>query len=197
MTVALAILAGGQGSRLGGVAKGLLRREGRTLMEAQLALGAHADETLIVANDPAPYRPFAQALGARIVADVIPGRGAPGGLHAALTHVRSDWVLALACDMPFLTWPLLARLLSERTEEVDAAAYVLAQALIPLPSVWRRSLLPGIEARLPSQPSLRALLEQTRLCRVDAGRGEDARGRALFSVNAPEDLTQAGVLRPT
>jgi molybdopterin-guanine dinucleotide biosynthesis protein A len=198
VTVALAILAGGRGVRLGGVAKGLLRQGGRTLIESQLGFGAHFDERLIVTGDAVPYLPFARAHRARIVGDLRPGLGAPGGLHAALCQSRCDWVVAVACDMPFLSWPPLARLLEERAEDMDAAAFEVGGWLQPFPSLWRREAAPLLTARLERQPALRELLTSLRLRRLDqaALAAVDPDLRAVRSVNRPEELTAAGLARP-
>ena len=55
--------------------------------------------SLLVVNDPAPYAAF----DVPRVADLLPGRGAPGGLHAALAAPTTPWVFAAGCDMPFLS----------------------------------------------------------------------------------------------
>src|SRR5216683_603621 len=68
---ALAVIAGGQGSRLAGTAKGLLTFEGRSLLSRLLDLQSAFAEVLLVANEPAPY----VAYSLRTVADVIPDRG--------------------------------------------------------------------------------------------------------------------------
>lgn len=194
MSLALAILAGGRGVRLGGVPKGLLRRGGRTLVDALLELGHAFDETLIVANEPGPY----DGKGARIVRDLVPGRGAPGGVHAALAHARSEWVVVLACDMPFVTPEVLSTLLRARSPEVDVAAYEVSGALQPLPSLWRATLAEPLGGMLPGQPSLRALCEAFRLHRLgeEALAAIDPGRRAVLSVNQPEDLERFGVGRP-
>src|SRR5713226_3674568 len=78
--VTLAIIAGGGGHRLGGVAKGLLTLEGRPLIERILDLRPRFSEVLLVADNPGAYK----AYGLRSVPDLVEGRGAPGGVHAAL-----------------------------------------------------------------------------------------------------------------
>src|SRR6266851_3734325 len=77
--VTLAIIAGGGGHRLGGVAKGLLTLEGRPLIERILDLRPRFSEVLLVADNPGAYK----AYGLRSVPDLVEGRGAPGGVHAA------------------------------------------------------------------------------------------------------------------
>src|SRR5713226_3320767 len=73
--VTLAIIAGGGGHRLGGVAKGLLTLEGRPLIERILDLRPRFSEVLLVADNPGAYK----AYGLRSVPDLVEGRGAPGG----------------------------------------------------------------------------------------------------------------------
>jgi len=106
--IAGAILAGGRATRFGGAPKGLARVGGvRVIDRVAAALRAvPCDELLLVAHAPdaAAWLP-----DARTVADVRPGCGALGGLHAALAHARTP-VLVVAWDMPFVPAPLLAAL---------------------------------------------------------------------------------------
>jgi len=77
------ILAGGEARRYGGAAKGLERVGGRRIIDrvAQV-LAVAADDLLLVANDPdaAAWLP-----GVPVAADLRPGNGSLGGIHAALT----------------------------------------------------------------------------------------------------------------
>src|SRR5215813_11755975 len=75
-----AIIAGGRARRLGGLPKGLLEFHGKPIIERLVELGRPFAETLLVTDDPQPYSAF----GLRSVADLVPGRGAPGGVHSAL-----------------------------------------------------------------------------------------------------------------
>jgi molybdenum cofactor guanylyltransferase len=190
--VTLAVIAGGRGSRLGGVAKGLLEVEGRTVLERVLSLGQLVGDTLLVANVPEPYVRF----GVRTVGDVVPERGAPGGVHAALVAARTEWVLAVACDMPFVTGEVVRVLLGARTPEVDAVAFTVEGRVEPLLALYRRSLAgPWGEVLRAGEPSLRALLAQgqTRLLPEAALRAVDPDLRTVVSVNTPEDLARHGV----
>src|SRR5688572_18613960 len=112
--VTLAIIAGGLGRRLSGVPKGLLEVEGRTVLERLLSLAPRFGDMLLVANAPERYARF----GLRTVADVVQDKGAPGGVHAALVAARTPWVVAVACDMPFVTPGVLRALLDARGDAV-------------------------------------------------------------------------------
>lgn len=194
--ITLALIAGGKGSRLGGVAKGLLRWRGAPLLEHQLALRPLFADLLLVCADPAPYA----AWGLRSVADVVPGRGAPGGVHAALVHARTPWVLALGCDMPFVTEAALAPLLAARSADVDAVAYRVGGRLEPLLALYRRELAALWAPQLGAQPgpSFGQLLAPARVLLLEeaALRAVDPELASVRSVNTPADLEALGVQRP-
>jgi molybdenum cofactor guanylyltransferase len=193
--VTLGVIAGGRGERLGGVAKGLLEVEGQPVLARLLELGRLCGEVLLVANEPEPYARF----GVRTVEDVVRGRGAPGGVHAALVGARTEWVLAVACDMPFVSREAVRVLLGERGPEVDAVCFTVAGRVEPLLALYRRTLAdPWGEALKVEEPSLRSLLSRcrTRLLPEEALRAVDAELRSVVSVNTPEDLVRYGARRP-
>ncbi len=64
---------------------------------------------IVVANDQARYA----ALGARVVPDLHRDVGALGGIQAAIAWSAHDHCLVVACDMPFLSLPLLRRMADE------------------------------------------------------------------------------------
>ena len=110
-----AILAGGRATRFGGRDKSALvvdRRDGRTIFERQMSeLTQIAGEILWVGATMPSRRP-GPGPAVTQVADLIAGCGPLGGLHAALTAARGDVVIAIACDMPYVTAPFLAYLAS-------------------------------------------------------------------------------------
>ena len=104
-----AILAGGE-SRRYGAPKALAEVGGRRIIDRVVERLGHAcEELILIANDPDLFRDL--HLPTR--ADLRPGLGALGGIHAALTWARQEGrpgIVAVACDMPFLSTPLLQRL---------------------------------------------------------------------------------------
>lgn len=181
----LAILAGGRGRRLGGVAKGLIRIQGRPVLERLLELRRLAAEVLLVADDPAPYAAF----GLRAVPDVEAGRGAPGGVVSALLAATTPWVLIAACDMPFVTAHLAERLIAAAAD-AEVVAYRREGRLEPLFGLYRAALGAGWRARLGEDRSLRAMAESARLVSLDADEP-----RLLDSLNTPDDLARHGASR--
>src|SRR5690349_1567434 len=98
-----AILAGGRATRFGGRDKSALLVGGRRIVERQVAeLSSVVDDIMIVVGAQHGARAFQASDRVRVIADVVPGCGPLGGLHAALTGMRGDCVLAIACDMPYV-----------------------------------------------------------------------------------------------
>src|SRR6476659_3750248 len=105
--VSVAILTGGRAARFGGRDKSALVIDGRSILDHQLeALSLLADDVMIVgASDRAERATRAPAPSATVrhLADIVPVSGPLGGIHAALSAARSDAVLVLACDMPYVS----------------------------------------------------------------------------------------------
>jgi len=171
----LCILAGGAGKRLGGRAKGLLTTDGVTFVEKLLALRTFCTDALIVSSDPAYDR-----FGVRRIEDVVPGKGAPGGVVTALLAAKTPWALVVACDMPFVTTRTVQRL-------VDAGGthLVTCYAREPLLAIYRAWLGAAWRARLVENPSLQTLLAELSPLALTA---EDV--AALQSINTVDQLAK-------
>jgi molybdopterin-guanine dinucleotide biosynthesis protein A len=141
--LSLAILAGGNSQRFG-EDKALAQLNGKPLVGHMLdRLQGVAAETLLVTNRPAEYGQFNQ----RLVGDVLPGRGALGGLHAALYHATRPWVACLACDMPLVSRGLVEYLVTLRAE-ADVVMPRLNGLWEPMHAVWSRACLGPVQAAL-------------------------------------------------
>src|SRR5215831_12523728 len=103
------VLAGGQGSRMGGVDKGLQPFRGKPMVEHVVARFApQVDELLINANRNLDA--YAR-LGHRVIADEIEGFAGPlAGFERGLAHAKGALVVTAPCDSPFLPLDLVARL---------------------------------------------------------------------------------------
>ena len=104
------VFVGGAGSRMGRVAKGLLEAPGGgTLVDRWRSVLREVGvrRVLLVGRHPA-YG----AVGLETLDDEPSGVGPIGGLVALLRRAGGARVLALACDMPFVSVGLVQRLLS-------------------------------------------------------------------------------------
>jgi molybdopterin-guanine dinucleotide biosynthesis protein A len=145
--ISAAILAGGRARRLGGADKASLPIGDARIIDRQLAaLSTVADDIRIVANDRDRYA----GLGLRVIPDAVPDRGPLGGLYTALLDASHEWVLVLACDLPFVTAALLQRLVTESGtgQEIDAVVPRSARGLEPLCAVYRRRCVGLVLGRL-------------------------------------------------
>ena len=103
------VLAGGQGSRMGGVDKGLQAFRGQPMVAHVLErLAPQVGEILVNANrNPEAYARF----GHRVIADEIAGFAGPlAGFERGLAHATGELVVTAPCDSPFLPHDLVARL---------------------------------------------------------------------------------------
>lgn len=143
-----AILAGGRNVRYG-APKALAEVGGERIIDrVRRALEPIAPDLILIANDAEVYAP----VGLPMRPDLRPGLGALGGVLTALTWAREagrPGVLAVACDMPFLSTELLARILADR----DAADVVVPESggrrgVEPLCAYYGTGALDAIEAAL-------------------------------------------------
>ena len=73
----------------------------------------------------------------KTVPDIYPGWGALGGVHTALSACAAVWALIVACDFPFVTRQLFARLGSS-TENFAAVAPIQSDGIPqPLCALYR------------------------------------------------------------
>ena len=145
--VSAAILAGGRARRLGGADKASLIVGDARIIDRQLAaLRTVTDDIRIVAGDASRYA----GLAVRVIPDAVAGAGPLGGLYTALLDAVEDRVIVLACDLPFVTGALLARLAAEsRTgEPVDAIVPRSARGLEPLCAIYRKGCAGVLRTRI-------------------------------------------------
>ena len=104
------ILAGGEGRRLLGADKGLVRWRGQSLVQHVLAaLAPQTSRQVISANRNLDvYACF----GAPVVRDGD-GSGPLAGLASLLTATETEWLLCVPCDAPVLPGDLASRLLQQ------------------------------------------------------------------------------------
>jgi molybdopterin-guanine dinucleotide biosynthesis protein A len=135
------ILAGGKGSRMGGVDKGLQAFRGRRLIDHVFErLAPQVGGVIINANqNQDAYRTF----GVRVVSDAIGNFAGPlAGLHAGLSVSKRPFLASVPCDSPFLPEDLIARLYG-RIDETGAELAVAKTGDRPHPvfSLMRRGVL--------------------------------------------------------
>jgi len=103
------VLAGGRGSRMGGVDKGLQNHRGLPLaLHALLRLQPQVGEAMINANrNLAAY----ESMGVPVWPDALPDYPGPlAGLMTGLEHCETPYLVTVPCDTPNFPEDLVARL---------------------------------------------------------------------------------------
>lgn len=122
------VLAGGRGSRMGGVDKGLQNYRGMPLaLNALLRLQPQVGQVLLNANrNLGAY----EALGAPVWPDALPDHPGPlAGFLAGLEHCETPFLVTVPCDSPHFPPDLVERL---------AHALVQADAEIAMAATWEQ-----------------------------------------------------------
>ena len=134
------VLAGGQGSRMGGVDKGLQPFRGKPMVEHVLErLAPQVDEVLVNANrNPEAYERF----GHRVIADEIAGFAGPlAGFERGLAYASGTLLVTVPCDSPFLPVDLVARLRTALEQaRADVAVAKTGDQAHPVFCLLKRSL---------------------------------------------------------
>lgn len=179
---------------------GASRRMGRD--KAQLVLGGRTFVERI-ANELAFVASSLSLVGARSdfpslknIADVHEHWGALGGIHAALTAAETDWVVVVACDLPFVTTQLFAHLKNFADDTFDAIVPIQSDGRPqPVCALYRRATcLPEIDKLVAvGEHTPRALLANVRTRYVEFVELCDlpAAEHFFFNVNSPADLKKA------
>lgn len=186
--VSTIILAGGQSRRMGRD-KALIDFQGRPIIAHVVdTLRALSDDVLIVSNRVDVYGSF----GARVVADYDPPCGPLGGIAAGLQAMRYELAVVTACDMPFLSVPLLGWLI-DQAPDYDAVVPRTGVEFEPLHAVYRRTCYHPIMRRI-EQGDRRVISffadVQLRVIEEATWRAIDPAGRSLVNLNTPADLSQ-------
>ncbi|WP_394832338.1 NTP transferase domain-containing protein [Pendulispora rubella] len=124
--VLLGIFVGGAARRMNGFPKGRLFASaagdtgGTSIVKHLVQLGNEMSMAPVFVGEAAAYAE--EAPGVVALADAPAGIGPLGGLAALLAHAREGHVIAVACDMPFVTREVLQRLRAHPSHATIVAA---------------------------------------------------------------------------
>lgn len=182
--VTLGILAGGQGTRLGGIDKAWLQRGGiPQVLRWQRRFEADVNATLVSANRNLPRH--AQA-GLQAVTDRFPGNGPLAGLDALAHACTTSWLLTLPVDLVDVNECLLPTL---RSGAGARGAYAQDDdGVQPLVALWTVMNLRSVvtEALGAGDLAVHHLSERLNMVNVRF------HGVRFGNLNTPADLLAAG-----
>ncbi len=182
------VLAGGRGSRMGGVDKGLQNHRGLPLaLHALLRLQPQVGAVMINANrNLGAY----ESMGVPVWPDAVADYPGPlAGFLAGLEHCETPYLVTVPCDTPDFPTDLverLARALVEADAEIAMAATTQDGALQPQPvfCLLRSGLLDSLVAFIHG--GQRKIDRWTAQHRCVAVPFDDA--AAFFNANTPDEL---------
>ncbi len=184
-----AILAGGKSRRMGRD-KSLLPLFGEPVVcRVARVLERVFSRVFVVANHAAPY----EALGFRVVPDLLPGNDSLGGLHAAISQGGASHVFVAGCDMPFLH-PSLLRGIAGRAGDGDVVIPIKDGYPEPLCALYGAACEPVIRRRI-EQGRLKMIgfHDEVRVVRIEEAqwRAWDPEGLSFRNLNTPQEYESA------
>lgn len=183
--VTLGLLAGGRATRLGGIDKAWLVRDGVPQAVRWQRRFAHEVDAILASSnaDPAPFAIH----GMRVVADRVRDAGPLSGLDALAQACATRWLLTLPVDLVGVNECLLPSLLAGAG---DTGAFARdGEGLQPLVALWRADALREAAPAALARGELAIHALQARLgmheVRFD--------GVRFGNLNTPDELRAAGV----
>lgn len=182
------VLAGGQGSRLGGVDKGLQLYQGLPLaLNAVQRLAPQVGRLMLSANrNLAHYARWGLPVWPD-PADLAGYQGPLAGFLAGLEHAGTPYLVTVPCDCPHFPANLVARLATAMHEGIDLVIATTAHGAEPAFCLMRCSLADTLRRDLQSgERKIERWTAQLR--RAEVPFDDPA---AFFNINTPEDLGRA------
>jgi len=180
------ILAGGNSIRMG-QNKAFVPIDGVPIItRIHTLLTELFDEVIIITNQNDLFK----NLDSRIYADLLPDKGALGGLYTGVFFSRFDYSFCVACDMPFIKRSLV-QFLIRNTDNADAVVPRTSDGLQPLHAIYSKRCLDAMR-RVIDQGKYKIIdfydlvkvkiLEESDFLYLDPLR------ESFINVNTPEEL---------
>ena len=186
--VTLGLIAGGAGSRLGGVDKAWLRRGGvPQVLRLAKRLSDETSSTLLSANrDPARYAD----VGLTAIPDRQTGIGPIAGLDALAAACTTRWMLTIPVDLVDVNDCLLRSLAAAGG---DGAFAIDDDGAQPLVALWRVEALRDALSQALAENEIAVHALQARMGMA----GVRFAGFRFGNLNTPGDLAAAGIESPS
>lgn len=185
--VTLAILAGGNATRMGGRNKALIEIDGETFIKRIYRnLSPLFDSTMIISNDLLEF----SIPRASVFPDIYNNQGPLGGIHSALVNSKEPNVFIVSCDMPFADASVASKIVNAQNEgQYEIVVPEINGFLEPLFAIYSKSLTGAIEKILTESggKSIRDLFPISKTGYV-AFQDTPANARCFTNINTIRDL---------
>jgi molybdopterin-guanine dinucleotide biosynthesis protein A len=145
-SITAVILADGKCARFG-TEKSLILVENQPLFSRNIQLLSNIfSQVMMVTSKPALIKSYPQIQAAE---DIFKQCGPLGGIHAALTNIKTDYAFVFACDMPYLNQELIElQAFSFLSANCDVFVPKHEQGIEPLHAIYSKNCLSFIAGQL-------------------------------------------------
>ncbi len=144
-------------------------------------------EIIIVTNDKDLFLNF----DAKIYADIIPQKGALGGLYTGLFYSYFEYSFCVACDMPFLNESLITFLINKIEDGIDVIVPKTEDGFHPLHAVYSKKCVDPIK-RIIDENRYKIIdlypLVNVKIVNEKEFLFLDPKKESLININTPEEL---------
>lgn len=180
------ILAGGNSERMGRD-KSKLDFGGKSLL--QRIINEHrkiVDQVYVIGKNEYEVE---NAVG---IPDSVENIGPIGGLFTGMNHIKADWYLISPCDMPFLKYIDLQKIIDTSEENnCDAVVANSDNGIESLVAIYNKSILSLMEENInKGKLAIRGLFEQIQIKYLHFN-GKIFEKDPFFNINYPEDYEKA------
>ena len=141
------ILAGGKSSRMGTNKSLLTIHDNKPVIQHIFEeIKLISDDTVVVTNHPDQY----DFLQATMIGDRYFDKGPLAGLETSMYHMKAEYYIIAACDMPFIDKQIYTYLRDQlqRYDTYDAVIPVFNDQQHPLAGIYKREVLLSIQNQL-------------------------------------------------
>lgn len=136
------IVAGGKSSRMG-MDKGAICLGNKYLIEYAIEALQPFCSKLLINTQNEWYTQF----GYPLVKDIIKDCGPMGGIYSSLLKAETQYIVALACDMPFVSAPIIEKLI-DNLHIYDCVVPRVGNKYEPLCAIYSKTILPALEQHI-------------------------------------------------
>jgi molybdopterin-guanine dinucleotide biosynthesis protein A len=180
------ILAGGK-SKLMGTEKGLVKFNGKPLIEYALeALKPLCDEVLISTNSSSYNN-----LGYPVYADLIPDSGPMGGIFTSLLKSTNDLNFVLSCDTPLVDKHTVTKILENSDGSDVTVPWHGNEFFEPLCAVYHKNTIPVFREFIRAGNfKIPDLLTKVNTHKILTGTNKSLKPELFFNVNSKRQLLE-------
>jgi molybdopterin-guanine dinucleotide biosynthesis protein A len=135
------ILAGGKGSRMGGIDKALIKIEGKAIIERIVETIRYVVHNILIVSDN-DYS--FKGVNVTMVRDIEKDKGPMMGIYSGLISSKTEWNFACGCDMPYLTTSIILTLI-ENIRECEAVVPLVDGKREPLCALYSKRVIKRLQ----------------------------------------------------